>query len=68
MSDKYVHIDDKHIHDAIELANKLLDLSVSGIKEARDDCLIIFFGTIRDYAFKIKKLADETLKRLKDRG
>jgi hypothetical protein len=63
MSDKHVHIKDKYISKAIELADKLLDVSVSGTKEAGDDSSMIFFGTIRDYAFKIKKLADELLKK-----
>jgi len=62
MSDKHVYID-KHIYKAIELANKLLDVSVDGTREAKDDSSMIFFGTIRDYAFRIKKLADEVLKK-----
>ncbi len=61
MSDKYVRIKDKNIFKAIELANKLLDVSVDGTREAKDDSCMIFFGIIRDYAFKIKKLADKVL-------
>ena len=63
MSNKHVHLKNKYISKAVELADKLLDVSVSGTREAGDDSSMIFFGTIRDYAFKIKKLADELLKK-----
>ncbi len=63
MSDKHVHLKNKYISKAVELADKLLDVSVSGTREAGDDSSMIFFGTIRDYAFKIKKLANELLKK-----
>ena len=63
MSDKHVHLKNKYISKAVELADKLLDVSVSGTREAGDDSSMIFFGTIRDYAFKIKKLANELLEK-----
>jgi len=63
MSNKHVHLKNKYISKAVELADKLLDVSVSGTREAGDDSSMIFFGTIRDYAFKIKKLANELLEK-----
>ncbi len=63
MSNKHVHLKNKYISKAVELADKLLDVSVSGTREASDDSSMIFFGTIRDYAFKIKKLANELLEK-----
>jgi len=62
MPDKYVHMKNKYVFEAIKLANKLLDISTYGIKEAKDDPSMIFFGIIKDYAFKIKKLANKILK------
>lgn len=66
MSDKHVHLKNKYISKAIELTDKLLDVSEMGTKEVGDDFSMIFFGTIRDCAFKIKKLADELLKKEKN--
>ncbi len=63
MSDKHVHLKNKYISKAVELADKLLDVSAMGTKEVCDDSSMIFFGTIRDCAFKIKKLANELLEK-----
>ncbi len=63
MSDKHVHLKNKYISKAVELADKLLDVSEMGTKEVGDDSSMIFFGTIRDCAFKIKKLANELLEK-----
>lgn len=71
MPDKHVHIrkeKNRHIYKAIELANELLDISVDGTRKAEDDSSMIFFGIIRDYAFRIKKLADEVLKKKEQQG
>jgi len=63
MSDKHVHVKEKYILKAKELAKKLLDVSTDGTREAKDDSSLIFFGIVRDYAFRIKKMADEVLKK-----
>ena len=65
MSDKHVHVKNRYIKKARELAEKLLDISLSGTRDAKDDSSLIFFGTLRDYAYRIRRLADELLEKKK---
>ncbi len=65
MPDKHVHIDkvERCIFEIIELANRIFDACLDGTRYSMDEYSLIFFDTARDYAFRIKKLADEVLKK-----
>lgn len=48
----------KHIHKALDLARELIILADEGEAEAQDDGCILFFGVLRDCAYRIRQQAD----------
>ncbi len=54
---------DKNLLEAIQLAEKLLELSERGDSEREDTGCGILFGVIRDNAYKIRKLAEKEIAR-----
>ncbi|MHC4871006.1 MAG: hypothetical protein ACYTFY_04100 [Planctomycetota bacterium] len=53
----------KHIIEALELSERLINLSEDGDRYAQDDNCVILYGIIRDCAYKIKRAAEAESKR-----
>lgn len=49
---------DKHIIEALDLSERLINLSEAGDRYAQDDNCVILYGIIRDCAYKIKQAAE----------
>ncbi len=50
---------DQNIHDALLLADRMLDLADRGDQEREDAGCGILYGILRDSAYKIRKAAEK---------
>ncbi len=50
---------DKHIHDTLRLAERMIRLADRGDADREDAGCGILFGVLRDAAYKVKKLAEK---------
>ena len=50
---------DQNIHEALLLADRMLDLADRGDQEREDAGCGILYGILRDSAYKIKKIAEK---------
>ena len=56
-------ITDKHLEKVICFSNEMLELADLGDNYRVDDGCGVVFGTLRDYAYKIRNMAQNELKR-----
>jgi len=50
---------DKHISETLELVSQMMDLADQGDLDREDVGCGVLYGTLRDAAFKIKKMAEQ---------
>jgi len=55
----FVRACDQNIHEALLLADRMLDLADRGDQEREDAGCGILYGILRDSAYKIKKVAEK---------
>ncbi len=59
---------DKHICETLELVNRMMLLADQGDIDREDVGCGVLYGTLRDAAFKIKKMAEQEKSRHQKKG
>lgn len=50
-----------HLHEALELSGKMMDLAERGVEGCQDDGCLVVYGILRDCAYKVRTSAEKEL-------
>ncbi len=61
MSKQELHLADNHLTKVIEICYEMLELADRGDMIRQDDSCGVVYGTLRDVAYKVRRLAEKEL-------